>query len=259
VQLAAVPDGEIIAMIRQALLQHLVVVIRDQPLSPAQLVRFARRFGALQRHGYIEGLQEQPEVIEIRKEPAHTQNFGGSWHADNTFLQQPPLGSVLCAVEVPARGGDTLWANQQAAYDALPRELHERIGSLWAVHSAAPAFGVMRPLAAAARCGADARHARPAEVIHPLVRTHPESGRRSLFHGGDCTLRLDGHDVGQSAALLQQILEHATAEQFVYRHRWRAGDVVFWDNRCTMHRALNDYPGERRIVRRVSIAGDTPR
>jgi taurine dioxygenase len=241
-------DSATIEEIRSALLQHLVLIFRDQDLSPAQQAAFARRFGVLQRHSHVRGLAEQPEIIEIRKEPEHVQNFGGVWHSDNSYLPCPPLGAILHAIEIPDAGGDTVWADQYAAYSALPEEMKRQIASLVAVHSPAPAFGVMQ------RLDHD-----PDEIEHPLVRTHPETNRKALFHSGPCTIGLKDWPTADSTPLLKHLISHATQEQFTYRHRWRKGDVVFWDNRCTMHIAMNDYDGSRRIVRRVSIGGDEPR
>lgn len=249
-------DDTTIAEIRSAFLEHLVLVFRDQKLSPAQLANFARRFGVLQRHNYVRGLDEQPEIIEIRKEPGDAQNFGGLWHSDNSYLPSPPLGSILYAIEIPDEGGDTLWANQYAAYETLPLEMKRQIASLRAVHSPTPAFGVMQRLDTEVATGSAGHD--PREIEHPLVRTHPETQRKALFHSGACTTRLENHTIADSKPLLDRLMSHATQEQITYRHRWRKDDVVFWDNRCTIHLALNDYGGRRRIVRRVSIGADEP-
>lgn len=256
IDLAEDLDGTTIAGIRSAFLEHLVLIFRNQKLSPAQQTNFARRFGVLQRHSHMRGIEEQPEIIEIRKEPAHVQNFGGVWHSDNSYLPSPPLGSVLYAIEIPDEGGDTVWANQYAAYQTLPPEMKRQIASLRAVHSPIPAFGVMQRLDTEVAVGT-AGYA-PRETEHPLVRTHPETKRKALFHSGACTTRLENCTIADSKRLLDRLMSHATQEQITYRHRWRTNDVVFWDNRCTIHVAMNDYDGRRRIVRRVSIEGDEP-
>lgn len=258
VNLSADLDGTIIDAIRCALLEHLLLIFRAQELTPLTQARFARRFGALQRHGFLDGLNEQPEVLAICKEPQHLQNFGGCWHTDNSYLRNPPLGAILYAIQVPTCGGDTLWANQQAAYLALPKCVKSGIDALHAVHSAEPAFGSLRLLPDVANQREQELRDTATDVVHPLVRMHPESHRKSLFHSGLCTVRLAGRTIQESKPLLDQLLTHATQEHFNYRHRWRAHDVLFWDNRCTMHCALNDYPNELRIVHRVSIAGDRP-
>ena len=155
---------------------------------------------------------------------------------------------MLHAIEVPATGGDTLWSNQILAFEALPEPLKTRVESLRAVHRADAAFGIRRRLGHTAL-------AATSEVVHPLVRTHPESGRRTLFHSGVCTVWLEGCTGDASRALLDDLLRRATHPDLVYRHRWQPHDVVFWDNRCTLHIAMNDYPGQRRVVHRVCIQG----
>jgi taurine dioxygenase len=247
-----------IAEIRNALRKHLVIFFRDQELSPEQQAAFARRFGALQRHDYVRGLPEEPEIIEIRKEPHHLQNFGGVWHSDNSYLPNPPLGSILYAREVPDEGGDTIWANQYAAYESLPATVRAEIGPLLAVHSPAAAFGTMRRVDAVPSLSDEAAQETVCEVAHPLVRTHPETKRRALFHSGACTIRLKDWTIAESKPLLDFLLAHATRDEITYRHRWKRHDVIFWDNRCTMHVAMDDYGGRRRIVHRVSIEGDVP-
>ncbi len=258
VDLAGELEAATVARIRSALLEHRVLIFRDQDLTPAQQVRFASRFGALQRHGYVRGLPGQPDVVELRKEPDHVQNFGGEWHSDNSYLRNPPLGAILYALELPSQGGDTLWANQHAAYDSLPQTALAEIGALRAVHRPEPAFGTMRRLDRETGDLTDAMPDAAAEVLHPLVRTHPETRQKSLFHSGACTARLQGRTLSDSKPFLDRLMAHATQERFTYRHRWREHDVVFWDNRCTMHLALNDYAGQRRVVHRVSIEGDVP-
>jgi taurine dioxygenase len=250
VDLARELDEEVVTRVRAALLRHLVLVFRNQKITPSQQAAFARRFGTLQRHDYFAGLPEEPAVLEIRKEPGQSEGFGASWHSDNSYLPNPPLGAVLHAIALPATGGDTLWSNQILAFEALPEPLRARVETLRAVHRADAAFGVRRRLG---------QHglAPTSEVVHPLVRTHPESGHRALFHSGVCTARLEGCTLDASRALLDDLLRRATHPDLVYRHRWKPHDVVFWDNRCTLHLAMNDYPGQCRVVHRVSIEGQT--
>jgi taurine dioxygenase len=250
-------DATTVAEIRRALLEHLVLIFRDQQLTPERHARFARKFGSLQRHEYVRGLLEEPDVIEIRKEPDDVQNFGGMWHSDNSYLTSPPLGSILYALEVPGDAGDTLWANQYAAYESLPAKVRTTIDPLLAAHSPGPAFGTMRRIDGGSRA-CDAADEMGHEVAHPLVRTHPETKRSALFHGGPCTVHLKDRTISESKPLLDYLLSHAIRDEITYRHRWKSHDVVFWDNRCTMHVAMNDYGGRRRIVHRVSIAGDVP-
>jgi taurine dioxygenase len=248
-------DGATVAEIKKLLVAHLLLIFRDQDISPEQQAVFARRFGALQRHDYVPGLPEYPEVIEIRKEPQYVQNFGGIWHSDNSYLPNPPLGSILYALEIPDEGGDTLWANQYLAYEDLPPSLKRQIEPLFAVHSPETAFGTMSRIDARRFASKEpSTH----EVVHPLVRTHPETGRKALFHSGACTIRLKGRTIEESKPLLDCLMTHATRDEITFRHRWRRHDVVVWDNRCTMHVAMNDYSGKLRVVHRVSIEGTVP-
>lgn len=235
-----------VEILRGALVRHLVLVFRGQGLTPERQAAFGRLFGPIERHGFVTGMPNCADVIEIRKEPEHMQNFGGAWHSDNSYLERPPLGAVLHAIETPARGGDTLWADQYAAYENLPPEVAAVADTLHAEHRSDAVFQCM---------GTDSGHA---AAVHPLVRTHPESGRRSLFHSGACTTSVVGWPPEASRALLETLYSAAVGHGAIYRHKWRAGDVVLWDNRATIHKAMNDYSGERRIMRRVSIAGDRP-
>jgi taurine dioxygenase len=249
-------DEATVAEIRNLLLQHLVLVFRDQNITPEQQTVFARRFGPLQRHDYVPGLAQHPEVIEIRKEPHHVQNFGGIWHSDNSYLRNPPLGSILYALEIPDEGGDTLWANQYLAYEDLPPKLKRQIEPLFAVHSPNTAFGTMPRINAGPITGPSREST--CEAVHPLIRTHPETGRKALFHSGACTICLKNWTIEDSKPMLDHLMSHATRNEITFRHRWRRHDVVFWDNRCTMHIAMNDYSGKLRVVHRVSIEGTVP-
>lgn len=240
-----IADGEV-EILREALVRRLVLVFRGQRLTPRRQAAFARLFGPIERHGFVTGMPDCADVIEIRKEPTHTQNFGGAWHSDNSYLERPPLGAVLHAIETPAEGGDTLWADQHAAYENLPPELSAVADTLQAEHRSDAVFQDM------------ANGLGQSATVHPLVRTHPESGRRSLFFSGACTTGVVGWSHEASRAFLESLADAAVRHDAIYRHSWRAGDVVLWDNRATMHKALNDYSGERRVVRRVSIAGDRP-
>lgn len=243
-----------VAAIRAALTEHQVIFFRDQELTPAQQVAFGRRFGPLNIHPYVTGMAGQPEVMEIIKEPSDKINFGGGWHSDMSFLETPAIGSILYAVELPEWGGDTLFASQAAAFDALSPGLQATLEGLNAVHSASREYsaqghsaqkrGSMKVAEADGYVG---------EYVHPMVLVHPETGRKALYVNPAFTLRIEGWKTRESKALLDYLFEHSRYEAFTCRFAWRPGSVAFWDNRSVWHFALNDYPGQRRHMRRVTV------
>lgn len=252
------------AAVHRALLDHCVIFFRDQLMTPDQQVAFAGRFGPISIHPYAAAVEGHPEVMRVFKEKDDKINFGGGWHSDMTFLEKPPLGSVLYAKEVPPAGGDTMFANQYLAYDALSPGMKRTVDSLNAVHSANAQYGV-DGMSEANRHN-DQRSMKPktsedakAEVVHPVVRTHPETGRKALYVNIGFTQRFDGWTKEESRPLLRWLYEHCAKPEFTCRFQWRQNSVAFWDNRCTQHYALNDYHGHRREMHRVTVEGDRPR
>jgi taurine dioxygenase len=258
VDLASDLDDATVAEIRQAFLEHHVLFFRAQQLTPDSLVRFGRRFGELDTHPFVEGMHDHPEVIEIVTEPDDSFNFGGGWHTDVTFLDEPDLGSILYAVDVPPHGGDTLFANQHAAYDALSDTMKGLIDGLVGLHSAGPQYAAggysTRTRSMRTKNAEDA----DGVVRHPVVRTHPETGRKGLYVNRAFTIGIDGMQPDEAAALLRYLFSHATREQFTCRFRWRPGSVAMWDNRSVQHFALYDYRGHRRRMHRITLRGDRP-
>ena len=246
--------------IHQAFLDHHVIFFRDQTdLTPDQQKAFARRFGSLNTHPYVEGMADHPELLEIIKEADEKTNFGGGWHSDMSFLQEPALGSVLYGIDIPPYGGDTLFANQIAAYEALSDGMQNLLNGMTAIHTASREYG-SKGISAQARTSMQAAQAPDApEFEHPVVRTHPETGKRGLYINPAFTLRFSGMTRRESKPLLNFLFEHAREERFTCRFRWRENSVAFWDNRCVWHYALNDYAGHRRHMRRATINGDRPR
>ncbi|MEO0983880.1 MAG: TauD/TfdA family dioxygenase [Pseudomonadota bacterium] len=253
-------DNETFDDIHQAFLDHQVIFFRDQAgLSPERHKAFGRRFGGLNVHPYVKAMDGHPEILEIIKEPSDKLNFGGGWHSDMSFLEQPALGSMLYAVEVPPHGGDTLFASQFAAYDALSDAMKDMLGGLSAVHSASREYSA-RGASAQKRGAMQSEVAEDApEFTHPVVRAHPETGRKGLYVNPAFTLRFEGMTKRESKPVLDFLFEHSRYEAFTCRFRWTKDALAFWDNRCVWHFALNDYPGERRHMRRVTINGDRPR
>lgn len=250
--------------IRRALRRHLVLLFRDQELTVPDQCAFSRRFGTLIRLPYVQHMADYPDVIAVLKQ-AEDRNvgvFGGDWHSDFSFLPAPPMGSVLYAKQVPAVGGDTLWANLCDAYDALPADLKTLLDGEWAVHTGAP-YGQARAPAERDRASDSIRMARgdpeaDREIVHPAVCVHPETGRRSVFVNPIYTRRLSAMSAAESQPILQRIYDHCVRPEFCCRVRWAPGSLAVWDNRCTLHYAENDYDGHRRLMYRTAIAGDPP-
>lgn len=257
VDIAQALSAEVVVEIRAAFLEHLVVFFHDQALSPAQLVAFSKRFGEIGYYPFVAGMPEHPEVVAVVKKADEKINFGGLWHTDTSYLERPPMGSVLYAVEVPKIGGDTLWNNMYMAYDALSPTLQTVLHGLRGVNSAEKPDAAVTRTHRMAEAPKDAREI-VTSASHPLVRTHPETGRRALYCAAAHTMSIDGMSVDESRALLQYLYSVQQREEFGCRVHWKAGMVAFWDNRCAQHNALNDYHGSRREMHRVTLEGEVP-
>jgi taurine dioxygenase len=202
---------------------------------------------------FLNGLDDSPEVIEVAKLEHERVNFGGLWHTDTAYLERPPMGTMLVAREVPPYGGDTLFASSYAAYDALSDGMKRLLDPLRAVNSSAKAE---KTRTREDRKAGEGRKVLEAE--HPVVRTHPETGRKALYVNFGHTLRFAGMSEEESAGLLAYLFEHQSRPEFTCRFRWQPGSIALWDNRCALHNPINDYHGHRRIMHRVTLAGDRP-
>jgi len=252
-----------LAEVTDALARHHVVFLRDQRLTPEEQLEVTARFGPVLRVPFIEPMAGHPDVIAVLKEAdeRNISTFGGTWHSDFSFLPEPPSLTLLFAVEVPDAGGDTLWASQTAAYAALSAGMKRLVDPLRAVQTAWP-HGTRGPGAgvAVSRSIGMVRNdpAADREILHPVVRVHPQTGERALFVNPVYTQRFEDMTVAESAPLLAFLFDHAVRPEFTCRFRWTAGALAIWDNRSLLHLALNDYDGTRRLLHRTTVAGDGP-
>ena len=244
--------------------RYKVVFLRDQALDLEQLLGFSRRFGELMRLPYIRPLEGYPQIIRVLKE-AHEVDmgtFGGDWHSDFSFLEAPPKASLLLAEEVPAVGGDTLWVDMEQALARLPPDLRDALQNRSAIHTGRP-YGVRHAPARETRFNGSIVIERDnpeadRETRHPAICRHPDSGAAALFVNPTYTTRIDGYPAEQSRALLDRVYRHVLRPEFACRFRWRRGSLALWDNRNTLHYAVNDYDGHRRCLYRTTIAGSPP-
>jgi taurine dioxygenase len=242
--------------VRKAFLEHQVIFFRDQQLTPAQFMAFARRMGKPIEYPFVKGIEGFPEVIEVKKLEHERSNFGGIWHSDTSYLEEPPMGSMLLARELPPYGGDTIFASQYLAYEALSEGMRRMIDGLVAVNSSAKA-----DVTKTREDRIKERGARSEDLLakHPVVRTHPETGRKALYVNVAHTARFKGMTEEESLPLLSFLFQHQVKPEFTCRFQWRPGSLAFWDNRCTQHHPVNDYHGHRRVMHRITLAGDRPR
>lgn len=242
--------------LRQAWLEHLVLVFVDQTLDSDGYMAFARQWGQPIEYPFVKGLDGYPEIIAVRKLEHERVNFGGVWHSDTTYLPVPPMASMLLARELPPAGGDTLFANMYQAYESLSEGLKRTLDGLRALSSSAMA-DVSKTREDTLR-GQGGAAAPPITAEHPVVRTHPETGRKALFVNRAHTARFVGWTDAESRPLLDMLFNHQTSAEFCFRLRWRPGMLAIWDNRCTQHYPVNDYHGYRRIMHRITLAGTVP-
>ena len=257
IDLNEVISDEQLTEVRQVFGQYAVIFFRNQNLSPENEIRFAQRWGEINTNRFFSSVEGYPQIALVVKEPDQKNNIGGSWHTDHSYDIAPALGSMLFAHEVPVSGGDTVFASMYKAYDTLSDGLKSTLSNLRARHSSAHVFGAAR--AANGNDDTVGRIKNPEaatqEAIHPVVISHPETGRRSLYVNPGFTLGFEGWSDEESKPLLEYLYAHAARPEFTCRFQWKAGSIAFWDNRATWHLAVNDYQGHRRMMHRITIEG----
>ena len=243
--------------IHDALMENLVIFFRDQDITPDQHKAFGRLFGELQIHPFAPKLDGHPEILVIENDEARPSRIN-NWHTDVTFLEKPPLGSILHAQEVPETGGDTMWANMYGAYEALSDKLQGFLSGLVAVHDFSHNFGkrLLRQEGGYEKLKKAQAEMPPAE--HPVIRTHPVTGRKGVFVNSAFTTHIKDMAAKESAALLGFLYEHVRTPEFTCRFHWRKHSIAFWDNRCTQHYPIADYWPARRRMQRLTVNGDRP-
>jgi taurine dioxygenase len=247
--------------VHEAFLRYSVLVFREQDLEPADIMRVGGRFGEPCFYPFVTGIEGFPYLFEVVKEESETTNFGGNWHSDTTYLERPPLGTLLYAVETPSHGGDTLFASTCAAYAALSDAMKSLLDGLVGVNSAALKHGggrhQMHKTINSMKLH-DIEGAERYEAEHPVVRTHPDTGRKALYVSRSHTVRFRGMTDEESRPLIDFLQAHQTRPEFTCRVRWAPGTLTVWDNRCTQHNAVNDYHGQRRRMRRLTVGPQAP-
>ena len=243
--------------IRNVLLEHQVIFLKNQPLKPTQFMAFAQAMGEPVEYPFVKGLDGFPHIIEVKKLAHERVNFGGIWHSDTTYLECPPMGSMLLSLEVPPYGGDTLFASQYLAYDTLSETMKRLLSGLMGISSSSRA-DVSKTRED--RIKSDGKQAAPAEYLaeQPVVRTHPETGRKALFVNVAHTEGIKGMTNEESAPLLEFLFRHQVKPEFTCRFAWEPNAIAFWDNRCVQHNPINDYHGFRRVMHRITLRGDKP-
>jgi len=257
VDLSEPPTQEVRSEIRRAWLENLVIFFRDQDLDPAQFMVFAQSIGNPVEYPFIKSIDGWPFIIEVKKLEHEKVNFAGIWHSDTTYLDEPPMASMLLAREIPPYGGDTLFSNQYLAYETLSEGLRSTLEGMYAVSSSARA-DVSKTREDRVKTDGLAVVSKTYEARHPVIRTHPETGRKALYINIAHTARFDGWTEEESAPLLNYLFQHQIRPEFTCRFVWQQASLALWDNRCVQHNPVNDYHGFKRLMHRITLAGDRP-
>jgi len=241
--------------IRETFIEHGLIFFRDQELTPDDHLRFAKRWGEININRFFAKVEGYDQIAEVKKDPDQKINIGGAWHTDHSYDQIPAMGSILLAKETPKIGGDTLFANMYRAYETLSNGMKKTLETMRACHSSRHVFGAHTGYAEASNQRISNPELATQDAIHPVIITHPESKRKALYVNPEFTVNFEGWTVEESKPLLDYLAEHTTQQENTTRFQWKPGSIAFWDNRCTWHFALNDYPGETRLMHRITVEG----
>ena len=241
--------------IRETFIEHGLIFFRDQELTPDDHLRFAKRWGEININRFFAKVEGYDQIAEVKKDPDQKINIGGAWHTDHSYDQIPAMGSILLAKETPKIGGDTLFANMYRAYETLSNGMRKTLETMKACHSSRHVFGAHTGYAEASNQRISNPELATQDAIHPVIITHPESKRKALYVNPEFTVNFEGWTVEESKPLLDYLAEHTTQQENTTRFQWKPGSIAFWDNRCTWHFALNDYPGETRLMHRITVEG----
>ncbi len=256
IDLSKEPSKHAMAELEDAFGRYSVIFFRDQNLTPQQHIAMAKRWGAINVNRFFKPLDGYPQIAQVIKEANQKENIGGTWHTDHSYDLIPAMGSMLYAREVPTVGGDTLFSSMYLAYEALSGDMKKMLADLKAWHSSRHAFGYS---VTDSEHFEDGRLANPGQAtqdaLHPVVITHPLTGRKALYVNADFTVRFDGWTVEESQPILDLLYAHGARQEFTCRFHWEPGSIAFWDNRATWHYAMNDYQGHRRIMHRITLEG----
>jgi len=248
-------SDDVFSEIRQTFIEHGLIFFRDQELTPDDHLRFAKRWGQININRFFAKVEGYEQIAEVKKDPDQEINIGGAWHTDHSYDQIPAMGSILLARETPQTGGDTLFTNMYKAYESLSDGLKETLESMNACHSSRHVFGAHAGYAEASNQRIGNPELATQDAIHPVIITHPESKRKALYVNPEFTVNFEGWTKEESKPLLNYLTKHSTRSENTTRFKWAPGSIAFWDNRCTWHFALNDYPGEKRLMHRITIEG----
>ena len=243
------------ASIRDAFVKYGLIFFREQPISPEQHIEFAERWGEININRFFAKVEGYDQIAEVLKEKDQELNIGGAWHTDHSYDDIPAMGSILVAKEVPDQGGDTLFANMYKAYENLSEGFKETLSNLKAIHSSRHVFGEQSSYAEQTNNQIRNPELATQDAIHPVIITHPESGKKALYVNPSFTIGIEGWSKEESRALLDFLYSQAVSEENITRFKWKKDSIAFWDNRCTWHYALNDYPGKRRLMHRITVEG----